>query len=357
MIKQLLSIAAVVSPLLLSPSVKAATGDCEGTGEFRTDASEDWTQDNNVAGKDYVVKNSAIGSNYTLNCSCPAGSKVNLYYTVTSALITQGKERDFYRLNSNLDIKTQINDIPGNPSVMVPSNSYTPLRDGTGTYHANKNNSVCMADPANVRASDFSIGKNTTITLYVTTPFLGELNIPETHIASVQSAWTSTSAAPRPIKDIAKIYIQGRITVPQSCKINQGDTINVNLGFISAQRFTLQNQMPTGYTPVSFDITYDCGDMSQINNSLYMKIEGSDYVNQYNLVARRRESDDVPDVGIRLMDVTKGQVDVPFNPGIILLDKTGAGTTHFQAYPVNLVGGVLSTGPFKASATITVIVR
>ncbi|EMM4085937.1 fimbrial protein [Shigella flexneri] len=357
MIKQLLPLAAVVATLLLSPSVKAVTGDCDGTGAFETDVSADWPKESNVSGKEVTVANSSVGANYAIDCSCPAGSRVSLYYIVKSALTTTGHAAKYYRLNDNLDIKTQINDIPGNPAVTVPSDLSRALKGNDVLYSSATKNSVCTADPSDVRAPGFSIGKDTTITLYVTKPFLGELIIPETHIASIQGAWSNSSTYPRPVKDIANIYIQGRITVPQSCKINQGDTIHVNLGFISAQRFTTKNSMPLGYTPVRFDVTYDCGDMSAIKNNLSMRIDASDHTDEYTLVARRRESDNTPDVGVHITDVTTGYIEIPIDGGELSIDQSGVGTTNFQAYPVNLVGGTLATGPFKASATITIVVR
>lgn len=355
--KQLLPLAALITVLLPGVSVIAATGNCQADGRFTADVTNSWTKDDNVAGQSKNYAGPINGDSYLVTCACKAGEKVNLYYTVTSALLTVGRTSGFYRLNDKLDIKTVINDIPGVAPTQVPSNAYTPIRDSSGLYQAGKNTSVCEGDPANVRAQNFTMGQNTDITLKVTTPFLGELEIPETHIASIQAAYTTTTSAPRPAQDIVKIYIKGRITVPQHCVVNQGDTINVNLGIISAQHFTTRNQMPSGYTPVNFDVVYDCGDMSKINNNLYMVIEGTDVVDQYNLVARRRESDNAPDVGIRLVDVTNGHVDVPFNPGTILINKSGAGISHFQAYPVNLIGGTVATGPYKASATISIIVR
>ena len=75
--------------------------------------------------------------------------------------------------------------------------------------------------------------------------------------------------------DLVKLSIQGNLTAPQSCKINQGDVIKVNFGFINGQKFTTRNAMPDGFTPVDFDITYDCGDTSKIKNSLQMRIDGT----------------------------------------------------------------------------------
>lgn len=82
--------------------------------------------------------------------------------------------------------------------------------------------------------------------------------------------------------------------------------------------------MPDGFTPVDFDITYDCGDTSKIKNSLQMRIDGTTgVVDQYNLVARRRSSDNVPDVGIRIENLGGGVANIPFQNGILPLILPG----------------------------------
>lgn len=340
-----------------TPSANAVAGTCEATGNYVQEINTDWTKEQNVTGATWPVVATVTGSNYQINCGCDAGTKVNLYYSTISALTTTGHLSGFYHLNNNLDIKTEINDIPGTATVLVPTKIGSPIKDTTGSYSTKTTNSVCVNDPPEQRFPAVSIGANTTFTLYVSTPFLGEMIIPDTTIAYIQAAWSSTSTYPKTFATIAELHIQGRITVPQSCKINQGEVIQVNLGTISATHFMTKDRMPENYTPVSFDITYDCGDMSGIKNSLYMLIEGDDVASQYVMVARRRESDNVPDVGIRLVDITSGYIDIPINPGTILLNRSGVGATHMQAYPVNLTGGTLATGHFKGTATITLMIK
>lgn len=52
--------------------------------------------------------------------------------------------------------------------------------------------------------------------------------------------------------NIAELHIQGSTTRSQDCKINQGDVIQVDLGYINTSRFTTRNEMPDGYTPSQF---------------------------------------------------------------------------------------------------------
>ncbi|MFY3818701.1 fimbrial protein, partial [Escherichia coli] len=169
----------------------------------------------------------------------------------------------------------------------------------------------------------------TTFTLYVTKPFLGSMTIPKTDIAVIKGAWVDGMGSPSTgdFHDLVKLSIQGNLTAPQSCKINQGDVIKVNFGFINGQKFTTRNAMPDGFTPVDFDITYDCGDTSKIKNSLQMRIDGTTgVVDQYNLVARRRSSDNAPDVGIRIENLGGGVANIPFQNGILPVDPSGHGT-------------------------------
>lgn len=347
--------------LAASSPALADTGKCEsagGTGTFTTPFDVDWTKEQNVAGSTYTVTAPASGSGYKMDCTCKARQGINVYYASTTPL-RSGHTTGWYQLNDTLDITMQVNDLPGGASLPIPHKTTDAIR-GEGYYSDEDNTSLCTADAESAKANApfFNVGSNTTITLYVKKPFLGRLDIPATQIATVQAGWSNTLAAARTnFGDIAKIYLQGSITVPQNCTINQGNVIQVNLGYIDARRFTTRNQRPDGYTPVQFDVTYDCGDMSAIKNSLYMQISADDVVNTYSLVARRRASDNIPDVGIQVADVDDGNHLLPFSGGTFDINQSGTGTAHLQAFPVNLVGGTLEPGPFKGTATLTVYVR
>lgn len=356
--KSIISPAAVttITLLFLAPAY-AVTGTCEAQGLFTGDATNDWTQEQNVTGSAQEIPAPLVGNAYQIECGCAANNTVNIYYNVVSALAKAGQLSGYYQLNNHLDIKTEVNDIPDATAVTPLNNK---IIKENGSYKAgNTKGSVCRDDPPETRAAPVTIGTNTTLTLYVSKPFLGELVIPDTHIASIQAGWSNSSSAPNinALTDIAELHVQGSITVPQDCKINQGDTIQVDLGFINAGHFTTKNEMPEGYTPVTFDITYDCGDTSKIKNNMEMIIEGDDVASQYVLVARRRSSDNVPDVGIRMSNTSEGNINIPFIKGFISIDPSGRGSTRMQAYPINLVGGKLQPGQFHGKATITIEVK
>ncbi|MCX9072516.1 fimbrial protein [Citrobacter portucalensis] len=349
-------ITAALLALPITP-VYAVTGACSATGSFNVNIASDWTQAQNVAGTSLELPTPLSGNAYQIDCSCSAGSKVALYYTVTSALSKNGKLSGFYQLNDNLDIKTEVDDIPGKTAV-TPQNT-KPIQESGSYSPSSSKGSVCTADPAEIRAAPVNIGASTRFTLYVTKPFLGELVIPDTLVASVQAGWTSSATPPSvsSMEDIAELRIQGSITVPQDCKINQGDVIQVDLGFINANRFTTKDQMPDGYTPVNFDIHYDCGDTSTIKNSMEMRIDADDVIEQYTLVARRQEANNVPDIGVRMARIDGTHVNVPFTNGLINIDPSGKGVINLEAWPINMLGGTPAPGKFSGTATITVLVK
>lgn len=352
------TIIAVLLALLTTPA-HAISGACSAKGSFSTNATKDWTQAENVAGTTQELPTPLTGSAYQIDCSCDAGTKVGLFYTVSSALSQKGKLSGYYHLNDNLDIKTEVDDIPG-ATAITPLNT-KPIQESGSYSPSSSKGSLCRADPPDIRAAPVTIGANTRFTLYVTKPFLGELVIPDTLVAAVRAGWsTTTSFQPMSMmEDIAELRLQGRITVPQDCKINQGDVIQVDLGFINANRFTTKNVMPDGYTPVNFDIRYDCGDTTSIKNDMEMRIDGDDVVDQYTLVARRREGDNVPDIGVRMArtDGGGGAINIPFTNGLMSIDTSGRGAVSLKAWPINLLGGTPAPGKFSGTATITVIVR
>ncbi|HGY4714416.1 TPA: fimbrial protein [Klebsiella oxytoca] len=344
--------------LFAAAPARAAMGGCEAVGgpvNFTTSFANEWTKEQNVAGTLIdLTSGTTSGGSYKMVCDCPANTGVNLYYSTTTPLANSGYS-GFQKLNDSLDIKTVITDVPGVSALTVPTGVNSPVR-GDGSFQASKGNSVCSGDPEDQRAGAFTVGSNVSITFRVTQSFLGRMEIPSTHIATLQSAWSSSSSYAKFVyKDIADIYLQGSITVPQSCKINEGDVIRVDLGQISASKFTTKDHMPDGYTPVKFDIVYDCGDASlyQKSDTLELVVQGDDVVSQYVLAARRRESDNVADVGIMM----RQNVNIPMNGGSITLDKSAPGAVQLQAQPINLVGGVLQPGPFHGSVTLTATVR
>ncbi|STE83266.1 fimbrial protein [Escherichia coli] len=108
--------------------------------------------------------------------------------------------------------------------------------------------------------------------------------------------------------------------------------------------------MPDGFTPVDFDITYDCGDTSKIKNSLQMRIDGT--TGGSRPVQPGRQTKKFRQCGPMSVFVLKnlggGVANIPFQNGILPVDPSGHGTINMRAWPVNLVGGELEQENFRA---------
>lgn len=355
------AICMLIFNMLIAIPATAATGSCSPAGgakNYNNDISANWIAEQNVVGTIISSTKQADGNSYQLDCSCNATDDVNIYYASSTPLMA-GVYSGYYKLNDNLDIAITVNDIRDGKTLPVPTKITSAIKSD-GYYRDDSQNSVCASAPASSRTNTpvFSTGSNVTLSLYVTRPFLGELVIPVTRVATVQAAWSSTITAPKNnFGDIAQIYVHGKIVVPQSCTINQGDVIRVNLGDINATRFTTPGSKPDGYTEVQFNIKYDCGDMSKINNKLFLQLDAADVVDGISLVARRKGPGNVPDIGIQIINRDSGVNVIPFHNGLIAIDPHNMNEVHMEAYPVNLIGGQLQPGPFSGTATLTVIVR
>lgn len=347
---------AIAFLLSTSHCALAVVGSCEANEVYSSDLSADWSKADNVVGHNWTSTAPVTGNSYQITCDCAKNTGVNVYLMADSLLPNRGQTTGYYKLNDNLDIRTTLRDIPGQGESVVPM---ARVKESV-LYQEKTGSGLCRDDDPTKRAAAVTVGAQTRFELSVTKPFLGELIIPQTDVAVIKAAWSSTTSQPQNpalYKNLVTLSIGGRITVPQDCKINQGDVIQVNLGFIDGSRFTTKDTMPDGYTPVRFDITYDCGDVSSITNTLQMQFDADDRASQYVLIARRRSEDNVPDVGIRMRHLGGGTSNIPFTNGIVTIDKSGAGVANMEAYPVNLVGGVLAPGKFSGTATITVIVK
>lgn len=115
-----------------------------------------------------------------------------------------------------------------------------------------------------------NIGVNIIFILYVIKLFFGLMIISKMDIVVIKGVWVDGmgSLFIGDFYDLVKLLIQGNFIVLQLCKINQGDVIKVNFGFINGQKFIICNVMLDGFILVDFDIIYDCGDILKIKNLL-----------------------------------------------------------------------------------------
>ncbi|GBU11748.1 fimbrial-like adhesin protein [Enterobacterales bacterium] len=344
--------------LCLSPSVFAGYAACNpmsSAANYDNNHHDDLLASQNRVGYSYPSAFNASPETYQITCDCTdtdAMSGVVVMYTVKTPLPAGGSLNQF-KINDHLNVSMKVDLPDSGPELQVPIASTSDrLRHGNGN-----DTGVCAQQEPK---GNLNAGSQGTLTLYITRPFIGELNIPPTVIAQVYASSGSGPTTTPPMgTPVANIILSGSLTVPQSCEINKGETISVDFGFIAAGKFTTRFQPPQGFRPNSFNIVYDCSQngVPEIprGTRLAMTLEGSDVQDQYVLIARRRASDNVPDVGIKVYN--SAGTAIPFIDGDLPMDQRGLGTIALTAYPVNLVGGPLDTGDFDATATLKIDIR
>ena len=148
------------------------------------------------------------------------------------------------------------------------------------------------------------------------------------------------------------LSLAGNITVPETCTINAGQIIQVNLGDVGAGRFGGKGQKPDGYTPVTTSAPVTCNDAAaQRNVRVSLAATPSPDLN----TAIRTSN---PDVGVVVTDVNDRVVQPNVDTLPLRLQSNGAGsnngTVTMKAYPVSTTGRPPAQGNFSATAAITV---
>ncbi|MFZ5210260.1 fimbrial protein [Enterobacter kobei] len=144
----------------------------------------------------------------------------------------------------------------------------------------------------------------------------------------------------------------GTISVPETCTINAGQIIQVNLGDVGAGRFGAKGQKPEGYTPVTTSAPVTCNDAAaQRNVKVSLAATPSAGLN----TAIRTSN---PDVGVVVTDVNDRVVQPNVGTLPLRLTSNGAGrndgTVTMKAFPVSTTGRPPAHGNFSATAAITV---
>ncbi|ELE9248130.1 fimbrial protein [Enterobacter kobei] len=148
------------------------------------------------------------------------------------------------------------------------------------------------------------------------------------------------------------ISLVGNITVPETCTINAGQTIQVDFGNIGAGLFETAGQKPSGYTPVTTTAPVTCNDAAAARN---VKVSLAATAAPGMSSAIRTSN---PDVGIVVQDINDRTVRPNVDTLPLRLTSTGGGrnegTVTMKAFPVSTTGKKPSIGNFTATAAITV---
>lgn len=145
-----------------------------------------------------------------------------------------------------------------------------------------------------------------------------------------------------------RVYLSISITVPQSCVINPGQTINVNFGTISTSAFKTAGAIAQGVRPKSERISVKCdniaGNAQLTMRMLANKTSGNIVVSDNN------------DVGFRVAN-NSGVPLIPNNLSSVIpftLDSNARQNVTIQVYPVSVTGNKPKEGEVMAQAYLRV---
>ncbi|WP_442801647.1 fimbrial protein [Serratia rubidaea] len=336
----LLSVAGV---LLFSGNVKAAgTGWCravDGVQNYNYTFNYNLTNpEDNREG--HVIRNAfewGGGGTYRGTCDCTSTDGVGqtfFNFRVPSSLSFHHSDGglNYYSISDNLAAATEIW-VSGNTNRFFP------------TPQANVSNNWIDYSLCNGNTSNFTTGSRGRLSLYFKRSFVGQVTIPNTVVAEVYASVANNSFNNDPM---ARVSLQGTVTVPQSCRINDGAVIDVDFGSILSSSLATQGSGPVGYTKRVVEMAYICTNVSE-GVRLSFTFNGGASPDDVNSLAT-----DNDDVGVRIEDMS-GAAITPNSgelSGTFDFDSQ-SGSTRFQAYPINTTGNQPAAGNFSSTATIT----
>ncbi|EML2066298.1 fimbrial protein [Enterobacter asburiae] len=331
-------IAIIIIFLGYAISVHAETGWCStngGTNNFNANFTYNYTKNGN--GQANTIPNAYswnIGGTYPVTCDCTGGSTSFFKSTpgsLTEVLYTDA-QNTFYKFNEYLGVATSIF-LGGALQQYKP----VPFED------INTNTAVACT------SSMYSTGSSGQLSLYFPKAFIGKITIPSTIVANLYASRTKSSYPSQPI---ARVIISGTITVPQTCKINDGQIINIDYGKIMASAMKTKGAAPKGFTAVTTQVAYVC---TNINSGVKIAFT---FTGESSATDPQSLKTSNEDTGIRIEDMNS-QVISP-NTGKLATQfdyATQKGSASFKSYPVNVTGNTPTPGVFNASATITTAIE
>jgi type 1 fimbria pilin len=367
--------------LLLVASVSQAsvlTGCFSGPTDYTVNYAADWTASDDVAGKTYGDNNHLLGSGpfVEANCNCPSDMKTSdtVFETtwVGSPLVTG--VAGYGQLTDKLDIditgySDSVDAPDGNNLFSLNINAYPTSLESMSKEQESKlnttegNASVCSdgTHPGSSQATKRQFKWNVIrATFYIKKPLLGVEAIPPMIVARNYSclALDSSSCTTANATLVSNIWLTGTITVPLSCTINAGSTIEVELGNIVSSQFVAQGQPPAGYTLKDVNISWHC-DNPAIGNSEKIKLtltadQGvADNGNGY--IAKMLSRDDI---GVRLYDANSGNINLDGQVSLpIDIDDRGNGVLYLKAAPVATTVKRPEPGKFEGNVTLKMDLR
>ena len=193
--------------------------------------------------------------------------------------------------------------------------------------------------------SGFHFGNNVRVTFRIDRKFVGTVSLPHIKLFDL---WYTVGSDFVQGSPVATAYIDGQISVPQTCSVNAGQIVTVDFGSFMSGEFKNKGQMPTGYTPKTISVPIKCNGI-EANANLTVRFQAEASADE---PAAIKTSND--DVGVQITD-NSGKVIEP-NSGLLpfQLDDNLQATVTFHAAPISTTGNAPAEGTFSATAYIRV---
>lgn len=319
-----------------------------------------------------------VGESTTMeaNCSCPgtiSASSQILELTLAGSPLPPGTA-SYGALTEKIDIDVKgysdaINSADGSGLLGIDINNYpstspssmAKLLENIKTTEGNAN--VCSESTRPEGSSPTMRQFRWNVigaTLYIKKPILGKEIIPPTLVVQYYAClyFGSGSCDAGSAQLVSNIWLSGSLSAPLSCTINEGSTIEVDLGNIVSSQFKTKGVTPLGYALKNVDITYHC-DSNAVGNDNRIKltlsadqgvVDSSD-----PLIAKMLGRDDV---GVRVF--TDGDKSVALDGSYefpVTMDEQGNGAVRIKAAPVGTTSDTPEPGKFEGNVTVKMDLR
>lgn len=374
--------AILASILFLMPGVTQAsliilTNCFDSAADYSASYEHELSSSENKASYSYQASSHTPGSGAEIvaNCSCPANvtsSSTVSEYDFAGSPLAAGVS-GYGVLTDKLDIQvTGFNDAidspDGNGLSAISVKEYpTPI----GSMLTQKADQKQTEGSADVCSDETRPTGGATVkrkfklnmlrfSLYVKQPIIGEETINPTLVVQgyaclyIGGGTCESSDA----QLVSNIWLSGKITAPLSCTINDGSTIEVDLGTLNRNQFVTPGATPQNYTLRDVDISYHCDGLTADDNDkikLTLTADQGVVDGSQSYIARLIGRDDL---GVRMFDVNNqnvvldGSTDFP-----VSLDEQGNGVIRMKAAPVSTTASKPAPGSFEGNMTVKMDLR
>ncbi|MFW1800776.1 fimbrial protein [Acinetobacter nematophilus] len=284
-----------------------------------------------------------------------AGSIVELKKNFTNGVRAKCDRHNASQVSNNFTMRSYVTDLP----VVETINRYQYLSMNEYLIGAMKITDSWSGDfypPANYvqmgrhpnvsQGRDFPVtDSNFTFRIKVVRPFVGYVPIPQKTMFTVYVTTGNTDPLNMPVY---RISYSGSVTVPQSCKINADDKLDINFGNIAANAFAQAGigNKPAGVNVQTRTMGIQCTNIAA-QALLTLRVEAE------QATGDMIQSDN-PDIGFKMADMNSTVLTPNNINSFIRFTNQNPAQVTIKAWPVSTTNKTPVPGPFRARGYLRV---